>query len=142
MARATSSSTTPMAPERSSVRPGAAIVLVMALLFAVLHGPAIAAPKRPTGSAAARAFAKGKRLYLQRRYVEAMASFEAAYKAKPHYMVQCSIARCYESLGDMIQAAQRFERCLAEGKVEPNGGRRARLAQGGEARDHLSQDQQ
>jgi hypothetical protein len=65
--------------------------------------------------AASEAFARGKQLYDSRSYVEAIASFEQAYRLRPHFMVQCSIARCYEHLNKPIDAVRHFKRCLDEG---------------------------
>jgi hypothetical protein len=60
-------------------------------------------------------YAKGKRLFEERKWVGAVAAFELAYKLRPHFFVQCSIARCYQNLNDMIEAAERYRRCLKEG---------------------------
>jgi hypothetical protein len=65
--------------------------------------------------AAAEAFERGKDLHEKRNYVEAIEAFEVAYRLRPHYIVQCSIARCYENLNKPIEAATHFKRCLADG---------------------------
>jgi hypothetical protein len=65
--------------------------------------------------AAARAFAEGKRLFDARKYIDAIATFKEAYRLRPHFMVQCSIARCHEHLSNVIQAAEHYRRCLQEG---------------------------
>lgn len=68
--------------------------------------------------AAAEAFARGKELADSRSYLEAIEAFEVAYRLRPHHMVQCSIARCYENLNKPIEAARHYQRCLDEGAGE------------------------
>jgi len=65
--------------------------------------------------AASEAFAEAKQLYEARRYVSAVAAFERAYALRPHFMVQCSIARCYENLSEVVKAARYYQKCLDEG---------------------------
>lgn len=80
--------------------------------------------------AAAEAFERGKELHETRNYVEAIEAFEVAYRLRPHHIVQCSIARCYENLNKPIEAAAHFKRCLADGaaSTELGGQVRASLA--------------
>jgi hypothetical protein len=61
------------------------------------------------------AYARGQKLFEEKRFVGAIAAFERAYKLKPHFHVQCSIARCYQVLNKMIMAAERYKRCLDGG---------------------------
>jgi len=68
--------------------------------------------------AAAEAFARGKELADSRSYLEAIEAFEVAYRLRPHFMVQCSIARCYENLNKPIEASRHYQRCLDEGAGE------------------------
>ena len=83
-----------------------------------------------TAEQAARAFAEGRALYQQRKFVGAIAAFQRAYRLRPHYRVQCGIARCYENLNQVVKAAAHYRRCLDEGaKDAPMAARvRASLA--------------
>jgi hypothetical protein len=81
---------------------------LLALWALILARPAFA-------DEAAAAFAKGRELFEEKRYVGAAAAFEEAYRLKPHFMVQCSIARCYENLNRFVTAARHYKRCLKEG---------------------------
>jgi hypothetical protein len=72
-------------------------------------------PGTTDAAAAARAFAQGKTLFEQRDFVGAISEFQLAYRLRPHHAVQCSIARCYENLGKVIEAADHYRRCLREG---------------------------
>lgn len=73
--------------------------------------------------AAAKAYAKGNRLFGQRDYLGALEAFEQAYRLRPHFLMQCNIARTHERLTDMIRATTHYQRCLDEG-----AGRRRRTA--------------
>jgi hypothetical protein len=64
---------------------------------------------------AASAFARGTELFEKRDYIGALEAFEEAYRLKPHFMVQCNIARCYEESGDLVQSKTHYQRCLDEG---------------------------
>jgi hypothetical protein len=78
---------------------------------------------------AASAFARGTELFEKRDYVGALEAFEEAYRLKPHFMVQCNIARCHEESGDLVQATAHYKRCLDEGGASnPEVANRARRA--------------
>ena len=79
--------------------------------------------KTPQQRAAAQSFKRGNKLFKARDYLGALEAFEEAYKFRPHYLMQCNIARCHERLVDMISAAKHYRRCLAEGAA-----RRRRMA--------------
>jgi tetratricopeptide (TPR) repeat protein len=64
---------------------------------------------------AAKEFANGKRLAKEGKYLRAIAAFEKAYTAHPHYYVHCSIARCYEQMKQMVKAADYYRSCLKLG---------------------------
>jgi hypothetical protein len=74
-------------------------------------------------SPAARAFKKGTRLFKKRDFAAALTSFKRAYDLRPHFIVQCNIARCYERLSRYIESAEHYRRCLREG-----GARKRRFA--------------
>lgn len=87
-----------------------AIALALLLPAAATAGPANAAQ---TASAKAH-FKKGTELYRQARYREAIAEFEAAYKAKPHGVLHYNIAQCHEKLGDIPAALRSYHEYLRE----------------------------
>jgi hypothetical protein len=93
---------------------------IVLLTLVAAGGPAAAKEKTP----AAKAFARGKQLLEERSYVAAIAAFEEAYRLKPHFFVQCSIARCYENMNRYVQAAERYRRCLSEGAARDKLGPR------------------
>jgi len=91
-------------------------ILITATAFAVLAAGAAPAEARRSKSAQARVLAaKGNRLFQQGKYGPAIVNFEAAYRIKPHYLMQCNIARCHESSGRHAEAARHYRRCLDEG---------------------------
>jgi hypothetical protein len=92
---------------------GCSVARVLPLLLAtgMIAGTAIAAPK----DEAAKIFAKGKRLFAEKDYLGALEAFGQTYRIKPHYLMQCNIARCHERLADFIKAANHYKRCLDEG---------------------------
>jgi hypothetical protein len=94
-----------------------------ALLVLVLANCLLASPPVRGGPAeeAPAAYAKGQRLYREKRYVGAVAAFERAYRLMPHFRVQCSIARCYQNLNRMLEAARHYRRCLEEGAAKTKG---------------------
>lgn len=62
---------------------------------------------------AAERFERGRTLYTQGRYREAIRAFEAAHRAAPHAAQLFSVARCHESLGDAERALAFYQRALA-----------------------------
>src|SRR5438093_11452479 len=83
------------------------------LLAAVLL---LGAPAMAEGSlASAKAhFQKGKAYYQQARYREAIAEFEAAYRAHPHGVLQYNIGSSYEKLGEISNALKSFHSYLRQ----------------------------
>jgi hypothetical protein len=100
-------------------------------LFLFLCLALTAAPAEAQTSKARAAAARGNRLFEQGKYSEAIVAFEEAYDIKPHYLMQCNIARCHEMTGNHAAAARHYRRCLDE------GGDRAPIA--GEARRALAE---
>jgi hypothetical protein len=76
------------------------------------------AKKTADAKAAAKAYAAGKKMFKDKDYVGALAAFEKAYKLKPHFLVQCNIARCYERISKMVDAVEHYRQCLKEGANE------------------------
>lgn len=96
--------------------------VLVALLVVALHAGRTDAAEAPAKAV----FARAKRLFEERNYVDAITAFEEAYRLKPHYFVQCSIARCYENINAFIKAAERYRRCLQEGADRTPVGDRVR----------------
>jgi len=85
--------------------------VLLCCMVVAAGGGAVAQPTDP----AAKAFARGGELFEKRDYLGALEAFEEAYRLKPHYVVQCNIARCHEWSGDMLKAKEHYKRCLDEG---------------------------
>jgi hypothetical protein len=64
---------------------------------------------------ARKAFDRATKLFEDNKYVEAVEAFELAYRLRPHFRVQCSIARCHQIMGDAVEAVAHYKRCLEEG---------------------------
>lgn len=96
------------------------LVTTLALSTATLS------PARADTSAAESAFARAKKLFTERSYREAIEAFEEAYRLRPHFFVQCSIARCYQNMNDYLKSAKHYRRCLAEGAGAAKIGARVR----------------
>jgi hypothetical protein len=76
---------------------------------------AAATPARADDVAEAKArFRRGADLYRQRRWRDAMAEFEAAYRAKPHGVVHFNVAQCRERLEDWPGALRSYHDYLRE----------------------------
>jgi hypothetical protein len=104
-----------------------AILLLLPLALALSPGRARADDSK-RAKAAKEAFGEGRRLYEERRYVNAVAAFERAYVLRPHFLVQCSIARCYENLSDVVKAARHYRRCLDEGAAKAKMAERVQIS--------------
>jgi hypothetical protein len=78
-----------------------------------------------------KAFARGKRLFKERDFLAALEAFEEAYRLKPHFLMQCNIARCLERLADFVRSARHYRQCLQEGASRTPAGAKikATLAQ-------------
>jgi hypothetical protein len=88
-------------------------VAVLLLVIGWLAAPAPAAAD--VAREAAAAYARGQKLFKEHKFVGAIATFERAYELKPHFYVQCIIARCYQNLNNMVKSAAHYRRCLDEG---------------------------
>lgn len=84
-----------------------ALVIAISILL-----PLVASAQR-IDDARAR-FEEGQRLYEAGKFEDAIAAFEAAYKAKPHPNVLYNIGQAYERLLDYPSSVRFFERYLAE----------------------------
>lgn len=71
--------------------------------------------QRKIAQQAAKLFKKGNQLFEDRDYVGALDAFESADKLKPHFIMKCNIAKCYQRLTNMIRAVEFYKRCLSEG---------------------------
>jgi hypothetical protein len=86
--------------------------LVLALLLSC--GGALADSK----AAARRQARVATKLFDEGKYREAAAAFEKAYAIRPHYLIQCNIARCHERLNEPSTAVGHYRRCLDEGGAD------------------------
>jgi hypothetical protein len=93
------------------------------VLGSLVGGSALA--EEQSDAAAAKAFAQGTELFKKHDYNGAIEAFEEAYRLRPHFMVQCNIARCHEWSGDFVHAIERYKRCLAEGAKGSETGTKA-----------------
>ncbi len=89
-------------------------ILAALALATFLPAAAQAAPKQDDVAQAKAHFKKGTELYRQARYREAIAEFEAAYKAKPHGVLHYNVAQCHEKLGDIPAALKSYHEYLRE----------------------------
>ncbi len=69
----------------------------------------------PPDAVVAVAVSKGEKLLRERNFTAAIAAFEQAYRLRPYYMFQCSIARCDEGMHRVVEAVDHYRRCLKEG---------------------------
>jgi hypothetical protein len=75
----------------------------------------LAAPPPVSDLAAARArFRRGAELYAAKRYRDAIAEFEAAYRLKPHGAIHYNVAQCRERLGEWPGAIRGYHDYLRE----------------------------
>jgi hypothetical protein len=77
---------------------------------------------------AAKIYAKGKAMFKAKDYVGALDAFERSYQLKPHFLIQCNIARCLERLGKMVESAERYRKCLLEGAKKSRQARKIKAA--------------
>jgi tetratricopeptide (TPR) repeat protein len=96
----------------------------VALVLLLGVASAQAAPKDD----AAKVFARGKKLFAEKDYLGALEAFGQAYRLKPHYLMQCNIARCHERLADFIKAARHYKQCLEEGASKDRSAAKVRAA--------------
>jgi hypothetical protein len=96
---------------RRRLSPVAAVVALLVIVELVRLPAAFASDAED----AAGFFRRGKALFAQRSYRDAIEAFRRAYELQPHFMVQCSIGHCYERLGLVVEAAAAYRRCLGEG---------------------------
>ncbi len=89
-------------------------ILAALALATLLPAAALAAPQQDAVAEAKAHFKKGTGLYRQARYREAIAEFEAAYRAKPHGVLHYNIAQCHEKLGDIPAALKSYHEYLRE----------------------------
>jgi hypothetical protein len=91
------------------------VLTSLTLLLALLAAPAQAQPADPAPSPAAKAFAEGTEAYRRGDYPAALQAFTRSYNLEPQFLSLCSIARCHEHSGRLVQAAGFYRRCLGEG---------------------------
>jgi len=89
-------------------------VPLVLLAGALLTGPPAWSQPPPASKEAARFERKGRRAYAKKRYDDAAAAFELAWRADPQPRYLHNLARCYERLGDLARAVEHLERYVAE----------------------------
>ena len=90
------------------------LLLTFISIIAVAWGAVAHGAADPATAEARKHFQEGSRLYKLARYREAVAEFEAAYRARPHGVVLFNIAQCQEKLGDIPAALKSYEAYLRE----------------------------
>jgi hypothetical protein len=94
-------------------------LLAWAALGSEVLGQAPPPAPEPTAAEATQArelFQEGVAHYETRRYTEALASFQEAYRRKPHPLVLVNIANCFDKLQRPVEAIENFEAFLASGE--------------------------
>lgn len=84
-------------------------------LFAAALALTIHAAEATEATAAARAhFQRAEQLSRQGQWREAIAAFEAAYRARPHPALFFNIGKCHEQLGEHAEALKNYREYLAQ----------------------------
>jgi hypothetical protein len=90
------------------------VIRALAVLLALVW-LGVPAPARADDLDEAKArFRRGSELYKAKRWREAMAEFEAAYRAKPHGALHYNVAQCREKLEDWPGAIRSYQDYLRE----------------------------
>jgi len=84
--------------------------------------PAMAGPKEQAEARAA--FRRGSKLFAGKDYVGALEAFQSADFVQPHFLLKCNMARCYERMGKMVEAAEQYRACLRGGAARKRRVRR------------------
>lgn len=95
-------------------------------MLALLSLVAPAAPSTARAQSADETKVRAKALFEQGvadydagRYEQALASFQEAYRIRPHPLVNVNIANCYDKLGKALQAVFHFQRFLESDAGSP-----------------------
>ncbi len=99
-----------------------ASAVLSALVWTVSPGRVSA--DQTSGRDASKAFARGSKLFSAGDYPAAIKAFRRAYQLKPHFLVRCNLALCFEQQSDFIAAAAEYRACLAEGSEKTRAGPR------------------
>lgn len=84
-------------------------------LVAALVTLGVVLPARADDASARTAFRRGVELYDKKRWGEALAAFEEAYRAKPSAIIKQNVGLCHARLGHLVPAATAFDEALEEG---------------------------
>ena len=96
------------------------LILLSFLMCSSVAGIALAQPSiDPDTDAARHHYQKGKDLYEQSKYDEAVKEFESAQRIKRSAALEYNIARCYDRLDDLDKAIPVYERFLASAPKDP-----------------------
>ncbi|MBW2532653.1 MAG: PEGA domain-containing protein [Deltaproteobacteria bacterium] len=94
------------------------LTLLLLICVSLTAADADARRRPKTPDPAARAFARGTRLFKQMDYQGAVEAFGRSYKLAPHFLTLCNMARCHARMNDMVKAAETYRRCLQDGGGE------------------------
>ena len=97
----------------------------LVLLSGALGLLTLSAPAAAQEAGAREHFQRGVELFDEGRPDAALAEFEAAYRIAPSYPVLFNLAQVHAQLGHAVEAADSYERYLAEGGVNIAAPRRA-----------------
>lgn len=107
-----------------ALRGGAILAGLTLLVLSSLVAPAALSTARAqsadeTKVRAKALFEQGVADYDAGRYEQALASFQEAYRIRPHPLVNVNIANCYDKLGKALQAVFHFQRFLESDAGSP-----------------------
>ncbi|MCA9668640.1 MAG: PEGA domain-containing protein [Myxococcales bacterium] len=91
------------------------IASVVSLALVVGASEAVANKKKAAADPARAAYLRGAKLFDQHDYLGALEAFKRANTLRPHFLMECNIARCYERRAQAVKAAEHYRRCLATG---------------------------
>jgi tetratricopeptide (TPR) repeat protein len=98
---------------------GLTLLALSSLLTPVAASTAHAQSADETKARAKALFEQGVADYDAGRYEQALASFQEAYRIRPHPLVNVNIANCYDKLGKSLLAVFHFQRFLESDAGSP-----------------------
>src|SRR6185295_4101772 len=98
---------------------GLSLLALASLVTPAVSSTAHAQSAEETKARAKALFEQGVADYDAGRYEQALASFQEAYRIRPHPLVNVNIANCYDKLGKALQAVFHFQRFLESDAGSP-----------------------